>query len=306
MSAPGATHNPARAQAWQKIEPRLARAEQTGAMIVERQLGTIRESFAQRKQGATAFAEDVLSLGGKWELIKSKIFDEGEGHRRYLRERFEQHVFRGDDLRSAIEASVSGTLGELKGLENSLLTEIRADLADSALFAGNGAPGLQSEEAFRRAYEELAQTVMTTVARDLGVTVGREVVAWVASDIATQVVTRVGVAIATRLGVSGGILGAGAASGLATLGVGLGVGLLVDMSLDFILRQAGYDAARDVAAKVEQALDRLQEALIEGEPADNGAAAQPGLRSELLRLCECQARVRREALRKLVLEGGMP
>jgi hypothetical protein len=308
--ASGPIYHPVRVKAWEKIEPKLLQADQTGTMVVERQLETIRDFFRQRRQGAAAFAEETLSLAGKWELVKSKLsFDDGEGHRRYLRERFEEHVFRGEDLRLAVEAAVTGTLTELKGLENAVITEVRVDLADSELFSGNMAPGLQSEEAFRHAYEQMAQKVMTVVARDLGVTVGREVVAWVASDIAAQVVTRVGVAIAARLGVSGGILGAGAASGWATFGVGLGVGLLVDMSLDWVLRQAGYDAARDVAAKVEEALDRLQEALIDGDTAANGTAApggQLGLRGELLRLCECQARVRREALRKLVLEGGVP
>jgi len=310
VKASGPTYEPARVKAWQKIEPRLTQADQTGAAVVERQLEAVREFFRAKKQGATPFAEESLSLAGKWQLVKSKLsFDDGESHRRYLREKFEEHVFHGDDLRSAIQAAVTGTLSELKGLENTLLTEIRADLADSELFAGNTAPGLQSEAAFRHAYEQLARNVLTVVARDLGVTASREVVAFVASDIATQVVTRVGVAMATRLGVSTGILGAGAASGWATFGIGLGVGLLIDMSLDWALRQAGYDAVRDAAAKVEEALDRMKDALIGGDAAGYGAAGQRGrlgLRSELFRLCECQARVRREALQTLVLEGGTP
>lgn len=292
--------DPARVKAWQKIEPKLNKADRTGATIVERELDSVRDFFRQKKQGATAFAEEVLSLGGgKWQLLKSTFsFDDGESYRRYLRETFEEHIFRGEDLRSAIKAAVTGTLSELKGLENTLLTEIRADLADTELFVGNRAAGLQNEETFRHAYEQLAQNVLGVVARDLGVTVGRELVAWVASDIATQVIT--------RLAVSGSILGTGAASGWATFGIGLGVGLVVDMSLDWLLRQAGYDSTRDVAQEVERGLDRMADSLIGSHATGYPVGGQMGLRSELLRLCECQARVRREALRKLVLEGGTP
>src|SRR5262249_54300099 len=142
-------------------------------------------------------------------------------------------------------------------------------------------------------------------------------------------------AVAVRLGVSGGILGTGAASGVATLGVGLVVGFLVDGAVDWTMRQAGYDPAGDIAHEVANTLGRMETLLVEGEPdahrafkklrhlqdhdrfsfvrsecrqsADRiEASGILGLRHELNRLNKLRSRLREEALRKLVLEGGTP
>ena len=324
----GPVYDLVRLRAWEKVELHLKDADASEAKIVERQLEGVREFFNERKQGTAAFADSALSLGGKWAWLKGAVtFDDGQSHRRFLRESFEEHLFRGEELRAVLNAAVTSTLAEIRGLENTLLAQIRADLAESDLLVGNGLPALQSEEVFFRAYEQAAKDVLSVMARDLGVTIGREVVAFVAADIATKVVA--------RLGVSAGILGAGAASGVATLGVGIGAGLLVDMILDWILRRMGHDPVGEVARKVGESLDQTRDFLTEGIPdavrtyarlrhlerndwfsnvrSECRQAADKvergghlGLRHELLKLCEGQSRVRREALRRLILvEGGL-
>jgi hypothetical protein len=327
-SMSGPLRDPVRLRAWSKVEPRLSDADANESAIVEQQLQTIREFFADRQQGVTAFVEDALSLGGKWVWLKGAVsFDDGAGHRKYLRERFEQYVFRGDELRAVLAGAVTGTLGQLTELQNQLLMQIRADLSDSELLADTKLPELQRDEAFFRAYENAAKQVLSVMAREMGVTVGREVVAWVAADIATQVIA--------RLGVSAGILGAGAASGVATLGIGAGAAVLVDLALDWVLKQIGHDPIGEVSRKVSESLNQTRDFLTDGTPAAVRAYArlrylecndlfpavraacgkaanqvelggQLGLRHELKKLCESQSRVRREALRKLILvEGGL-
>jgi len=329
LTSSGPVHDPIRVKAWHKVEPHLKDADASEAAIVERQLDSIREFFDDRRQGATAFAEIALSLGGKWAWLKGAVtFDDGASHRQYLRERFEQLVFRGEDLRAVLAGAVTRTLNELKSLENNLLTRIRADVSAADLLLGNSLPALQIDEAFFRAYENAAKEVLSVMAREMGITIGREVVAWVAADIAAQVIA--------RIGTSAGILGAGVASGAATLGIGVGVAFLVDMLVDWILKRIGHDPVNEVAQKVRDSLDRTRDFLTNGAPAavrvysrlrhleqndlfsavreECGQAAntvekggQLGLRHELRKLCESQSRVRREALRKIILvEGGLP
>ena len=113
------------------------------------------------------------------------------------------------------------------------------------------------------------------------------------------------------------------------------VGFLVDGAVDWIMRQAGYDPAGDIAREVSSTLGRMETLLIEGEPeahrafkklrhlqdhdrfsfvrtecrqsADGiEASGILGLRHELDRLHTLRSRLREEALKKLVLEGGTP
>ena len=175
--------------------------------------------------------------------------------------------------------------------------------------------------------------VIPVVGRDLKITVGREAVVWVGSDIAAMVTVRIGSAVAVRLGISDGILGTGAASGVAMLGVGVVVGFLVDGAVDWTMKKAGYDPAGDIAREVSDTLTRMESLIIDGDPKAQGnvqklrhlqehdlftfvraecqkgadrleAGGSLGLRHELNRLRQVRSRLREEALKKLILEGG--
>jgi hypothetical protein len=318
---------------WQKTAPRLEWADRTAAAACERKVQGFALFFRERgsHERTTAFAEAVLSWGGKWALLKDMV---GAGdHRAFLADCFSRHVFAPQDLKAALEATVSGFLAELDQMENDLLVQLRADLADEALGRRRAASFLQSDEAFRLAYRRVAEAVRPQLERELHITIGREVGALVAMEVATQLVLRLGAGLAAELGVEAGILGTGAAAGVATLGVGLVVGLVVDALLSDLMRLAGHDPERKISRQVQASLENVSRLLIEGNDAalrvhqklcvmaekdsfqSVRAAArkaadrieqggQLGLHWQLRQLWQVRAAYRRAALQQLLVEGG--
>jgi len=293
--------DPVRQAAWDKIAPRLSSAEQTSLQAGDKYAERVRSFFADRKLAARAFAEEVFSLSGKWAFVESKLpWAEADGHKRFLRESFERHLFKGKDIQDLIESAIRGYVSELEGIESAMLVDIRADLSEGELAPSDLLPALSSDESFQRAYAQMAERVLPVVQLYMGVTVAREVSSFIATDIASNISLRILTAVTARLGLSGGILGSGAALSVETLGVGLVAALLVDKLIDFVMHKAGYDPEGDVANKVCEALDKVEAMLLDGE-LESGTL---GLRGELLKLQQARSRLCNEALKKLVLEGG--
>jgi hypothetical protein len=191
-------------------------------------------------------------------------------------------------------------------------------------------PVVASNDEFAREFARLLQSVVSDVQLELGVTISETVASLVAADIAVLIVQQVGTAIAAQLGVDAGILGAGAGASWATLGVSVVAAIVADIALDWLIKVAGYDPAEKVSATVQNALDRLRGLLVDGDSqsaelyrivkeieasdpwpdlrrkAQGAAAAMEssgrlGLRHDLLRLNKVRARLRSEALKRLVL-----
>jgi len=294
--------DPVRQAAWDRITPRLAGVEQTSQQAGDKYAERVKSFFADRKQAARGFAEGVLSLSGKWAFVKSKLpWTDADGHNRFLRESFERLVFSGEDLKELIESAVRGYVSELEGIESTLLVDIRADLSEGDLAPRDLLPVLDSDARFQSAYAQMVERVLAVIEFDMGVTVAREVASFVVSDIAANISLRILAEITAQLGLSGGILGSGAALSVETLGMGLIAGLLVDKLIDFVMHQAGYDPEGEVAVKVCEALDQVQALLLVGD-AQSGT---PGLIGELRKLQQARSRLCNEALKKLILEGGM-
>jgi hypothetical protein len=227
ITEPSFVPDPARVRAWDKVAGHLRQAEDQDAQAAEQHLRRIDEFFAEKQTHARDFADDVLSLSGKWAFLRGKlpwIGDGGETHQAYLRAAFERHLFSGTDLQNAVQAAISAYLSALEGQENALLVTIRADLSAEELPGLSELAALRSDEAFHAEYRQLLTEIIPIVSRDLKIAIGREVVVWVGSDIAAAITMRIGSAVAVRLGLSGGILSTGAASGTVTLGVGLAAG----------------------------------------------------------------------------------
>jgi hypothetical protein len=293
---------PERMAAWEKITPRLQAAHQAGERTAQQHSDLVHQFFAERSKRATAFAEEVLSLGGKWEYVKSAVgISDADAHRRYLHERFEEMVISASELEDLLHSVVTGCVQDLQGIENDLLVQIRADLGNSDLAQTPGGTMLQTEEAFRQQYGRSLEQVAVLVGQDVTVQVAREAASMVAGDIATTLAVSLMTACAERLGISAGVLGTGMASGAATLGLGIAASFLVDALLDQMLAWAGYDPTGNIAQKVCETLKRCEDLLLEGDP--NGAAGNVGLRRELQRLHESRYQLREKALKALILEG---
>jgi hypothetical protein len=314
----------------QKIARRLDKMDQDAKELADRYLERISAFFHERKRGARPFAEAAFSWSGKWHLVKGKVLgDDSAGMRQYLQEHFETHVFKSEDLQAVLASALAGYLTDIQGLENQMLVEIRADLGDDQLLQGN-APELQSNEAFQEEYRRLAEQVLPAVTADLNVTITREIGTFIASEMVAQTLGR---GLASRVAMSAGVFGALGRHGMVTFGVGVAAGFVIDWLVDWLLRLGGYDPAAQVAGQVEQALDRLEKQMIDGDPGVIATYQQLrqqerddpsfqvqlqchleadqieqsgtlGLRYQLQGLRELQSRLRREALKKLVSAQG--
>jgi hypothetical protein len=321
--------DPRREAAWAKVEPLLEKAEQETDAAIDKAVDRVCEFFTERKKRVPAFAEEVLGLRSKFEFVKGKF---GGDHAAYLRERFEQTVFSPAELDAAMRSAVEGFVADLQGIENRLLVAVRADLADGDIPELSAGGRLSGEDAFRAEYAKLAEQASCAMARDLPVAIGREVVSWVGGDIATSVITSLGADVAARFGISGGILGSGVASGVVTLGVGAVAGYAVDRMVGWALKALGYDPEAEVAEKIEEALDVLQDVLMLGEHYEPPVVIEnpyqfllggetklrppaididptklgDGLIVRLCKLANSRAELRTAALKRLILEGGVP
>ena len=283
----------------EKAGKHLANAHLKANIALDARLQVVRAVFNRGRKGADMFAEDALSWGGKWALVKETLgIGEDQAHAQYLAESFGKHIFTNDDLNNALEGVIKGYISDLDSIENQLLVQLRADLADSELGRGGKLPVLSSDEAFREEYRRMAGSIMETLKRDAGMEVGRQVAGFVVMDAATPVVIHIVEFVAAELGIEAGILGTGAASGVATLGVGLLVGIIADKLIAWVLKEAGYDPAEEIAAKVRASLDNVESLMIDGT-ADKG-----GLRRELKRIGNARSQCQDLSIDKLLSEGG--
>lgn len=323
-----------RQKAWDKIVPRLDAADRAAEAAIAEKLASLDAFFRERRLGSQAFAQDVLSLKGKWTYVKSKLpTADDKAHLRYLNERFAVRIFSSDDLQQALESTLGGYLSRTAGIENQLLVDIRADLSDRAL-AVPGAPTIAaSDDELRKRFDGLFQRVAGDVARDVPVTVALGTASLVGGEVAAQVAVRIGTAVAARLGVSAGVLGAGASTSWATFGLGLAAAVVVDVAIEKVAKVAGYDPERAVTERVNALLEQLNTMLRDGDPEAVAEYAKLltmstgdpdetvrrecrraataieksgrlGLRFEMLQWQRVRAEVRRETLRRMILEGA--
>ncbi|MGC3971470.1 MAG: hypothetical protein QM775_30255 [Pirellulales bacterium] len=321
-----------RRKAWDKIQPRLDAADAASRTALDEQLVGVEEFFRVTGDGVKPFAEAVLSLRGKWEYAKSRLpTAEDDQHLKFLSSKFEEYVFKFDDLKVLIEHAIGGYVSRVQGIEGSLLVDVRADLSEGELAAAGLPKFLASDAAFRAEFQKALETAAAGVAADFKTSVSREVVSFVAGEIAAQIAVRTATAVAARLGVSAGVLGTGAASSWGTFGLGLVAAVVVDVAISKVARWAGYDPVERVSASVRNTLTQVRALLVDGNPdaraafdtlrkmqtEDPDAAVRDesrraadsiersgnlGLRDELRKLHDARARLRREALRRLVLE----
>jgi hypothetical protein len=312
---------PAPADPWEKIQPRLRQFDQSADAAANKRLQSVRLFFKQREPGANKFAVEVLSWSGKFELLKDTV---GVGdHRQYLVDTFDQNVFSAKELQDVVINAQKGYLSDLDGLENDLLVQLRADLADSALGRGTLPPYLATDEAFRLEYQRLTDSLLPKLMGELKFTAGREIVGFVVMDLGTQLTTDIGVAALVDLGVDASFLTSGLRGNATTLCVGLVVGYLVDQVLDWVLEELGHNPEADITRHVLASVGQIRDRLLDGDAAAladharlvrvvDGKDAQKtieqleksgrlGLRQQFRKLQEIRARLREEALRKLAV-----
>ncbi len=320
-----------RSHVWDKTEPLLSKADRQAALSLDKHLASIHTFLDEHKAGSKDFAEQLMSLRGKWELVRSGIGNASD-YAVFLQEVFAEHLFPMEELEKVVEAAIRSYLAELESIDDELLVRLRADLADDEL-PRTVIPALGSDEAFRSHYRELSRRVAQDLRTDLAFVAVRELFLWQAGNVAAELTMQAGAAIAARMGISSTILAGGAASTWETLGVGLVVGFVLDAVVNQIIKAAGYDAEEKIARRVEETLSVLGRTIGDGDPEARGTLekfktmqrddAEPevrtacaeairsleagtqlyGLRHELSKISAARASLRKETLRRLIHES---
>lgn len=280
----------------EQIEPRMAAADMACDRALRKNIGWVRTFLLERRKGSRAFAEDMLSMRGKWALVKTHLPNSVGGcedaQLRYLADRFACRVVSDEELKAVLEAAVAAYVAEVQAIENELLVGVRADVADLPL---GSMPAGATAEIVREEYERLVQVIAPEVTGDLGMDAARELASLVGGDVAAGIAGSVLGTVATRLGVSSGVLAAGAGTSWATLGLSIVAAVIADQIIDFVIDQV-HDPAGKLAARVDEMLANVSRLIAEGD------ADRPGLRAQLTAFDKARSAIRREALHRLVLE----
>ena len=324
-----------KAHAWKRAEPLLADAERQASAALDKHLATIHAFLDERSQhGARAFAERLVSLRGKWELVKGEIGNAG-GYSAFLQAAFAEHLFKAEELEQAVNAAVQGFVLELDSIEQELLVRLRRDLADDELPVLTVLPALRSDELLQRHYHELSARVTQDLRTDLAYVAGREALSWtVLPELANALTRKALTAVALRAGFSAATLSASTAFSAVTFGASIVACIVLDYALDRIIKAAGYDAEAKVAARITELLDELGRTITDGDPqaratldklkamqrddpdqevrADCVEAIRSieagtqlhGLRRELANISAARASLRQETLRRLIHEAS--
>ncbi|HMP58409.1 MAG TPA: hypothetical protein PKD86_03555 [Gemmatales bacterium] len=321
-----------RRRAWDRIQVRLDAADAASQQaMADSQVG-LHQFFASRHGSARKYAGVVLSFKGKWIYVKSCFpWAEGNEHAQFLMEEFRAQVFRPEELQACMADCIQGYLSRLRGIENQLLVEIRQDLSEGEWAFPSGLQPLMDQRHLQHAFDRRLGDVQGLVGQDVSLRLGKEFLSLAAGDLAGHLLVKVGLALAGRTATSASLLGAGAATGWATLGVGLAAAVVIDLALDAALSAAGYDPEAVVAEKIGAELANMERMLLDGVPEAVSAFAKMvhlaqhdpdpevraacqrsvekiacggclGLRFELRGIHEQRLRMRREALRRILLE----
>jgi len=305
-----------REEAWKRIEPHLAAADDKAQAAAEQFIQDVGGFFDGHEDGIFLFAEAALGWTSKWKAITSR-----EEHRKFLAEKFAEYIFPPEDLAAVLESAAASYSKEIHALQNQLLVDVRADLQDLPL---DTLPAFKDETTLMGEFDSILTEVMPDIATDLGADVGQVVMGGLLEIVIKQTIT----AMATRLGISGTTLGLGAGTSWASAGATLAIGIAADFLLGWIYEWL-FDPEGDVADEVTKSLKNVQELLINGDPdawteyyllvgiAQNNAdettrasasevvviieqSGALGLTHALEQMADLQRDVREQALRKLV------
>ena len=202
----------------QQLSPKLLRtrlkaADAASQESIDQHLDALDQFFSEARRGTEPFAEVALGLSSKLRLVADALpYSKHGQHERFLREQFQRHIFSEHELEQALHEIVQSYLRSLQSIDNQLLVELRADVADLSSVNGQPLPELSFELPISQTLTHTWQSLPGDVSRE------------VLSLLTAAVLTRV----AARLGVSAGILGTGAASSVATVGVGFLAAVVVD------------------------------------------------------------------------------
>jgi len=262
--------------------PHLAKAEQESERAIEDQTLALNGFFAEAKQHTHGFAADALGWGSKRRWIQDALpFTRNDRHKEFLKGKFEEAVFKPEQLEEAVKQVVKGYLTRVRSIESRMLVELRVDAGDlpASLL-------LQLDD---RQLQASYDSALAKAIEESGAKVQEDVAAGIASMVAGEVLRQV----ALRLGVRAWSLGAGAAAGTVTLGVSLVVAVIMDQIVSFVWDWYA-DPKGNLAVEINQKLDEMNRLLV------NGSTDVQGLRERLRESARAQAGIRKAIVLRLL------
>lgn len=230
----------AKAEVLSACRAHLREADAEAAAALSRRADEFADFINGRKAGAGPFSREMVSLRGKWAVVKSHLpLTKPSSHEEYVIRKFEEHIFTKEEFAAAVRRTVEASVRDLKGIENELAVSLRQEILGRSL--GLDEIPLAAGE-FRTAVDRLVAASEWDAAKSAG--------SLVVSEVAAQVGTQVFV----RLGVSAGILGAGAANSWWSFGAAFGIGIVVDVVWEWI-----DNPAKDIEREMVAALEDLSE-----------------------------------------------
>jgi len=218
-------------------EIHLQNAERKAVEAVGRRASEFSSFIDSKKIGAKPFSLDIVSFYGKWRALKSKLpWTDKDGHRDYVIEKFNEHIFSAQELSNAIKRSIEGGIKDIELIENNLAVSLRQELLGRSL-----APSEVStaEAEFRKSVD----TLLAASNKDVAMATGNLVVSEVTAQLATQLLI--------RLGVSAGILATGVANSWWSFGGAFVIGALVDVIWEWFSKPA-ESIERVMVAQLDQ------------------------------------------------------
>lgn len=220
------------------IDHLLQDAGNRAAKVINDRNDELLRSINAHHSGIRAFAEEITSLHGKWEVMQDWLpFTDPEGHRKYVAQQFEVHVLSRAGLARLVRIALEGSIKDLDAIQNELAVALRQELLGRALEPGEI---LMAEAAFRTTMKELIDAAKGDALK--GAT------SLVVSEIASQV----GIRVMLRLGVSAGFIGAGAVNAWWSFGASVIIGFVADELWSWI-----DDPVGDIEREVHNALQTL-------------------------------------------------
>lgn len=260
-------------------EPHLDRAQKEAQRAIDEHVKALDTFFADSKKNTLAFADEALSLRSKWRLAADYVpFTSKDRHQKFIREKFEEYVFKQSVLEDAVKQVVKSYVTHVRSIEGKMLVDLRADVAD---FPSAYVLAQIDENKVQAAYDEAVSRAVEVTGGDLRAVIANQLVSIIVGEVLTQV--------AVRLGLSAGILGTGAAAGVATLGIGVGVGLIVDWIVALVW-DWWADPKGNLARDLDKKLDEINRLIVDG------SEDVKGLRTRLQEFARERAALRRHAV----------
>ncbi|XZE53596.1 hypothetical protein SH139x_005351 [Planctomycetaceae bacterium SH139] len=248
------------------------RAQQESIAAIEDGMQEIQRFFQRAKRKTPAFSQAALGWTSKWKLVADATPFTGSGrHDVYMREQFSQHLFSPADLETHLRQTVVGIAAELERIENSMLVDLRADLASR-----NYATALStlSDDEIKASFVKTLATTKQHAKADM---VG-DVVTLASAVVIERIVARTLANLARKSATSGTVLSAGAAGSWASLGLSMAAAVVIDYVISKIWDWV-FDPAGSLRTVIDQQLDELANGLCQG------TATTPGISPQLRELC---------------------